>query len=211
MDQFILRTKLNVPTLRRGVLDREKLIQTLEWGKDGRILLVTAPAGYGKTTLVVQWLKQQESAVCWLTLGAEEDDPAEFFNLLMAAVHEKAPDFDAVPFPAWRDDPILQKNALTGLINSLSLLAQSLIIVLDDYHQISSKQLHADLDFMIEHLPPNVLIVMTSRERPNLSLPRWRARGWLTELTQAELKFDNEQSTCCSQQLTASIVKTLSG
>ncbi|MFK7803005.1 MAG: LuxR C-terminal-related transcriptional regulator [Anaerolineae bacterium] len=195
MDQFILRTKLNIPTLRRGALDREGLIQILERGQDGRILLVTAPAGYGKTTLIVQWLQQQESAVCWLTLGIDENDPADFFNLLMAAVQTQAPEFDGVPFPAWRDDPELQKSALTGLINSLALLTQPLIIVLDDYHQITSKQLHADLDFMIEHLPPNILIVMTSRERPNLSLPRWRARGWLTELTQAELKFDNEQSS----------------
>ena len=189
-----LRTKLNIPALRRGALERPSLLKILDYGADGRMILVTAPAGYGKTTLVTQWLLQQDLPICWLSLDSEDDEPSRFFNLLMAALHQKFSEFEPIPFPQQYTDHGLVQAALRGLMNDLAELNRPLIIALDDYHEITHKVVHNALDYLIEGLPPGILVVMISRERPTLSLPRWRARGWLTELTQAELKFDHEQA-----------------
>ncbi|MEM8862937.1 MAG: AAA family ATPase, partial [Chloroflexota bacterium] len=188
-----IHTKLNVPPLRRGVLERDALIQKLNRGVDGRLLLATAPAGYGKTTLITQWLAQQDRPVAWITLDENDSTPDLFFNLLMSAVDKATPDFDGIPFPAQGDSDLMQA-ALYGLINSLAGTEQSAVIVLDDYHVITHPDIHAGFDLLIDHLPPQILIAVTSRERPPLSLPRWRARGWVTEITQHDLKFDVEQS-----------------
>ena len=188
-----IRTKLNVPAVRRGALERDALIQKLNRGADGRVLLVTAPAGYGKTTLVTQWLQQQDREIAWITLDENDSSSDLFFNLLMSAVDNAIPDFDGVPFPP-QGDPDVQQAALYGLINSLAEMETSLVIVLDDYHTITDPEINLGLDLLIDHLPPNVLLVFTSRERPGLSLPRWRARGWITEISQNDLKFDVAQS-----------------
>lgn len=188
-----IRTKLNVPAVRRGALKRDELIQKLNRGADGRVVLVTAPAGFGKTTLVTQWLQQQNRPVAWITLDETDGSPDLFFNLLMSAVDSAILEFDGVPFPT-QGDPAVQQAALYGLINSLAEIERSLVVVLDDYHTVTHPEIDAGLDLLIDHLPPQVLIVMTSRERPALSLPRWRARGWITEISQNDLKFDVAQS-----------------
>ncbi|MEM7800676.1 MAG: LuxR C-terminal-related transcriptional regulator, partial [Chloroflexota bacterium] len=188
-----LRTKLNKPMIRRGALTRASLIQKLDDGRDGRFVLLSAPAGYGKTTLVTQWLDTDAHPAIWVSIDQNDNRPDLFFNLLMEAIHARFEAFEPIPFPPQRDPTLLQ-GALRGLINDLSEIDTEFVIVLDDYQFISDKDIHKSLDYLIEGCPPNLLIVMTSRELPPFSLPRWRARGWLTEVTAADLRFDLDQS-----------------
>ena len=158
------------------------------------MVLVTAPAGYGKTTAVSQWLHTQDGATCWVSLDRGDSEPDLFFNLLMASLATAVPTFEPIPFPQRREDQAAIQAALRGLINDLAEIAESIIITIDDYHLISNRIIHAALEYLIEGLPPGIVLVMISRERPPLSLPRWRARGWLTELTESDLRFDHAQS-----------------
>ena len=189
-----LHTKLQPPALRKGVLERNDLFQILNSGADGRIMLVAAPAGFGKTTLVTQWLHHQSRPFCWLSLDKDDNSLDSFFNLMMAAVNQKFPEFEPIPFPQNHSDKGLVQTALKGLIYDLAHLKQPLIVVLDDYHAITRNDIHDALDYFIEGMPPEIFVIITTRERPSLSLPRWRARGWLTELTQADLKFDVDEA-----------------
>lgn len=189
-----LRTKLNIPVVREGALTRDKIIERLENGKRGRLILVSAPAGYGKTTAISQWLHLQEGTVCWVSLDRGDNEPDLFFNLLMASIAASVQTFEPIPFPQRGDDRASIQAALRGLINDLAEMGEEMIITIDDYHLISNRMVHEAVEYLIEGVPPGIVLVLISRERPPLSLPRWRARGWLSELTEADLRFDHEQS-----------------
>jgi len=190
----ILTTKLYTPPTRPDIVPRERLIEQLNSGSSGRITLISAPAGFGKTTLVSAWLQQRGGSAAWLSLDAQDNDAARFWHYLIAAIQTLHPSLgEGVQASLQQSQPPPIENLLAILINELSYIASPFILALDDYHLISEECIHQDLDYFIDHLPPRFHIVIATRENPPLSLSRWRARAELTEIRVADLRFTAEE------------------
>ena len=191
----LIATKLFVPKLRAGVVARPRLNDRLQRGGTAKLTLVSAPAGFGKTTAVVAWLQSRASdgrAVAWLSLDATDNQPATFWAHLIAALNDAvgrigAPPLD-LPEATQPDDLVVGT-----LINALAALSLSLEIVLDDYHLIEQPAVNEGVAFLLEHLPPNIHMVMTARADPPLPLARLRAQGELVEVRAADLRFTADE------------------
>jgi LuxR family transcriptional regulator, maltose regulon positive regulatory protein len=184
----LLATKLYVPAAQPGLVPRPRLTARLDEGAARALVLVCAPAGYGKTVLLADWAGRDEQSAAWLSLDSGDNDPARFWRHAVAALDR------ARPGTGERLAPLLGPSApasfqglVTALINDLA--GEQALLVLDDYHVISSEQVHASLGFLLEHRPAGVCVVLASRSDPPLGLARLRARGQLTELRAAELRF----------------------
>lgn len=187
-----LSTKLHVPPLRADALQRARLIQRLSDGaREGRTLtLISAPAGFGKTTLITAWLQQDQSKVAWLSLDDSDNDPIRFWRYVIAALQtlDVNRGSSALAMLTAPQMPPLESVVIV-LINDLAVSASPIIFVIDDYHVISDPRIHTSLDFFIDHLPSSSHVVIATREDPPLSLPRRRARLKLTEVRAADLRF----------------------
>ena len=192
----ILTTKLHIPSLPRSLVPRERLLDRLDQGLRRGLTLVSAPAGFGKTTLLGEWLQRLEAVktppvqVAWVSLDDGDNDPARFGMYLAAALRQagegRGPVGDDAATPA---GPVLQESYLIGLINEVAVLPRTIVLVLDDYHAIASPGVHDAVAFLVEHLPENLHLVIATRADPPLPLPRLRARGHLVELRQSDLCF----------------------
>ena len=197
MSTPILATKLYIPLPRPKVVPRPRLIERLNEGfSSGRKLtLVSAPAGSGKTTLVSEWLSGRGGVtpplpVAWLSLDAGDNDPTCFLAYLVAALQTVAANIGAGVLGALQSpQPPPAKSILTTLLNEITTVPDNFFFVLDDYHIIDSKAVDDVLTFLLEHLPPQMHLVIATREDPHLPLARLRARGHLTELRAADLRF----------------------
>jgi LuxR family maltose regulon positive regulatory protein len=191
----ILAAKLYVPSHRSRIVFRSRLIERLNEGLPGKIALISAPAGFGKTTLVSEWLAGCQRTVAWLSLDEGDNDPARFLTYLVAALQTLPPKTGGAKIGAGvlvalqSLQPPSIESILTTLLNEITTLSDSFILVLDDYHLIDSQPVDQALTFLLEHLPPQMYLVIASREDPNLPLARLRARGQLTELRAADLRF----------------------
>jgi LuxR family maltose regulon positive regulatory protein len=195
MPGSLIATKLFVPKLRAGVVDRGRLHERLLRGRAARLTLVSAPAGFGKTTAVVAWLQSRPSggAVAWLSLDETDNQPATFWAHVIAALQDAVTRIGAPPLdiPEQGEQP---DNLVPGVIvNALVALPGSFELVLDDYHVVDQPAVHAGVTFLLEHLPPNVHVVMTTRADPPLPLARLRAQGELVEVRAADLRFTAEE------------------
>ena len=203
----LLATKLNVPGLRPDLVPRPRLAQRLDEGRGRGLVLVCAPAGYGKTVLLAEWVRRGRHPVAWLSLDAGDNDPARFWRHTVAALDRVRPGISE------RMGPLLGPPAppsfeplVTALINEVAGQPdadEALLLVLDDYHVISSQLVHASLGFLLEHRPPGLHLALTSRSDPPLALARLRARGQLTELRAAELRFTPGEAAALLQQVAA--------
>ena len=202
----LLATKLNVPGLRPDLVPRPRLAQRLDEGRMGGLVLLSAPAGYGKTVLLAEWARRGRHPVAWLSLDAGDNDPARFWRHTVAALDRVRPGISE------RVDPLLGpppppsfEPLVTALINEVAGQpdADEALLVLDDYHVISSQLVHQSLGFLLEHRPPGLHLALTSRSDPPLALARLRARGQLTELRAAELRFTPEEAAALLQQVVA--------
>jgi LuxR family transcriptional regulator, maltose regulon positive regulatory protein len=201
----LLATKLNVPGLRPGLVPRPRLAQRLDEGRG--LVLVCAPAGYGKTVLLAEWVRCGRQPVAWLSLDAGDNDPLRFWRHAVAAldrvrqgISERMGSLLGPPAPA-SFEPLV-----TALINELAGRQdadEALLLVLDDYHVISSQLVHESLGFLLEHRPPGLHLALTSRSDPPLALARLRACGQLTELRAAELRFTPAEAAALLQQAAA--------
>ncbi len=202
----LLATKLNVPGLRPDLVPRPRLAQRLDEGRGCGLVLVCAPAGYGKTVLLAEWVRRGRHPVAWLSLDAGDNDPVRFWRHTVAALDRVRPGITerVGPFlgpPAPRSfEPLV-----TALINEVTGQpdADEALLVLDDYHVISSQLVHGSLGFLLEHRPPGLVLALTSRSDPPLALARLRARGQLTELRAAELRFNSGEAAALLQQVAA--------
>jgi LuxR family maltose regulon positive regulatory protein len=187
----LLETKLHVPRLRRGLIARPRLIERLNRGVKSTLTLVSAPPGFGKTTLLTEWLAAVEAdgpSVAWLSLDQRDNDPALFWAYVVAALDAAArgPE-DGL---AGLQPPQPPTGAgLAGLLNDLGGLAHDVVLVLDDYHVIEAREVQDAVGFLLEHLPPQVRLVIAGRADPPLPLARLRGRGDLVEIRAADLRF----------------------
>ncbi len=188
----ILATKLYIPPPRPQLVPRPRLSERLDEGlRAGRKLtLVAAPAGFGKTTLLSEWLSTTQRPVAWLSLDEDDNDPARFLAYFIAALQTIEPGLgsEALSLLQARQPPPTDVTLAT-LINEVAGTVQPSVIVLDDYHLIEHRSIHAALTFLLDHLPRQMHLVFASRADPPLPLARLRARGELTELRAADLRF----------------------
>lgn len=191
MDAPLLATKLHAPAPRPGAVDRARLTDRMN--RTTRLALVTAPAGFGKSTVVTQWLAASDTAVAWVSLDARENDGAQFWHYLFAALNSAIPGVSDAAVTALDGAPV--EAALSAVLNDLVDAGSALVIVLDDYHVIENPSVHAGLTFLIDHLPPSVRIVIVSRADPPLPLGRLRAQGDLVELRAADLRFTAHEAS----------------
>jgi LuxR family maltose regulon positive regulatory protein len=198
MPQALVTTKLRAPRLRPNLVARPRLGEALAAG-EGRILtLVSAPAGFGKTTLLGAWAEgwsARGGSVAWVSLEESDNDPARFLTYLVGALRSVEPCFGEGILASLRSPGFPPVEALaTALVNELADLPQEIVLVLDDYHEISAGPIHALVSFLLEHLPENAHIVISGRADPPLPLPKLRARGQIAELRAAELRFTTEEA-----------------
>jgi LuxR family maltose regulon positive regulatory protein len=198
MTMSLLQTKLCVPSVRPGLVSRPRLIERLNAGLHRKLTLISAPAGFGKTTLLSEWVADCERPVAWLSLDEGDDDPARFLAYLVAALQTPAlsqvegiePNVGEGMLSTFRaPQPPPIESLLTGLINEIADSPSPFVLVLDDYHLVTAQPVHDALTFLLDHLPDNAHLVIATRADPPLPIARLRGRGQLTELRQTDLRF----------------------
>jgi LuxR family maltose regulon positive regulatory protein len=205
MSTPILLTKFFIPATRPGLVSRPRLIEKLNHGLHSKLALVSAPAGFGKTTLVTNWLQSQEDdslspfLVGWLSLDEGDNDVFRFLTYLIAALNH-LPNLEVTIGSGalqmiQSPQPPSTETVLTAVINDIALLSDKLVLVMDDYHLIDSQPVHETLNFLIENLPPQLHLVITTRVDPTIPLSRLRSRGQLTELRAVDLRFTLEETS----------------
>lgn len=212
----ILQTKLYPPLTTEGSVLRRRLIERVQAGLNGRLTIISAPPGFGKTTLLSAWLAaNQNSRVAWYSLDEDDNEPVRFFAYIAASLHPLEP--AAVPtldssLETGSSNP---RELVAALINDVSeFSSKSVVLVLDDYHHITQQPIHDALAYLIDHLPNNIHLVFISRADPPLPLGRWRVRGQLTEIRADDLRFTEEETAQFLNQtmglsLSAANIRTL--
>src|SRR5437667_2985843 len=202
MPTSILATKLYLPRLRPNVVSRPRLIERLNEGLHRKLTLIAAPAGFGKTTLVSAWVAGCDRQVAWLSLDAGENDPRLFLTYLVAALQTIAPTIGEGALGMLQSSqPPPPEAILTALLNEITTLPDHFVLVLDDYHVIDAKPVDLALTYLVEHLPPQMHLVIATREDPQLPLARLRARSHLTELRAADLRFTASEASAFLNQV----------
>ncbi|MHC1739838.1 MAG: LuxR C-terminal-related transcriptional regulator [Anaerolineaceae bacterium] len=204
MSESLLLTKLYIPPPRPKVVLRPRLNERLNEGllASRKLTLISASAGFGKTTLVSEWVAGCGQPVAWLSLDEGDNDPTRFLTYLVAALQTIAPKIGVGVLSALQSpQPPPSEVILTTLLNEITTLPDHFILVLDDYHVIDSKPVDEALTFLLEHLPPQMHLVIATREDPPMPLARLRARSQLTELRATDLRFTPSEAAEFLNQL----------
>jgi LuxR family maltose regulon positive regulatory protein len=189
MSAPILATKLYVPPPRPEAVPRSRLIERLDDGLHRKLTLVSAPAGFGKTTLLGEWAATLPRPAAWLSLDEGDNDPTRFLSYLVAALRTIAPNMGEGVLGALRSPQPPTESILTALLNEMAAVVEDSVLILDDYHVVDAEAVDDALTFLVEHLPPRMHLVIATREDPPLPIARLRARGQMSELRAAELRF----------------------
>ena len=197
--ESLVSSKLQPSQARPKQVARPRLIAELEREADRKLTLISAPAGFGKTTLLVEWLKGREDgdqSVAWVSLDEGDNDPVRFLSYLVAALRRTVGEgFGEGVLAALRSPgPPRMEGVLGAFVNELDDLPGEVAVVLDDYHIIDSESVHQIVSFLLEHLPEGVHLIISSRVDPPLPLARLRARGQMMELHAADLRFTPEEA-----------------
>ena len=200
----ILLTKLFVPTPHAALVQRPRLVAKLNGGLSKRLTVVAAPAGFGKTTLVADWVAAQSShKVVWISLSSAENSPATFLRYLLTGLHPIIPNAaESLQQQLQNSDTHDAIHLAAQLVNALATGAPPTILVLDDFHTIEDQLVHDAIAFLLAHAPPQLHTVITTRVDPPFQLARMRARGQLTEIRAADLRFTpSEAATFLNEQM----------
>jgi LuxR family transcriptional regulator, maltose regulon positive regulatory protein len=190
----LLATKLHIPRPRPGFLARPRLLERLTQGTTGALILVCAPAGFGKTSLLGDWARRGQRPVAWLSLDGGDSDPARFWRYLATALDRARPGVrERVEALFTGGQPPLEA-VVTVVVNELVEGPEQVVLVLDDYHLVEAPPVHDSLAVLLERLPPQLRLVLASRADPPLPLARLRAGGQLTELREADLRFTPQEA-----------------
>jgi LuxR family maltose regulon positive regulatory protein len=200
MAEQLLTIKLHLPILRKDIVPRMRLIERLNaglWQEDGfvrKLTLVSAPAGYGKTTLVTAWLQNNPLKSTWLSLDESDNDPRRFLAYLLAALRQIDAGIGKYTEAMLQSpQPPPGEVILTALVNEIAAVQQPFILTLDDYHVLQAPPIHQQLNSLLEHQPPQMHLVILTREDPPLPLARLRARGQMVEIRQEDLRFSLDE------------------
>ena len=212
----LLATKLRVPRLRTHLVSRSHLVERLQRGAERALTLVSAPAGFGKTTLLAQWLAESGMPVAWLSLEPEDNDPTRFLSYLIATLQTVDAQIGTAALALLHTpQPPSPETVLAVLTNDLvGRNAGDVALVLDDYHTITAEPIQRGMTFLLEHLPPQLHLMLATRADPPLSLARLRAQGQLCEVRAADLRFGTAEASAFLQtvmglDLEASAIATL--
>ncbi|MCA6061001.1 hypothetical protein HUF18_14580 [Thalassolituus sp. ST750PaO-4] len=204
---MLLKTRFYIPPLRKNIVQREPLLQILNSSEGGQLVVISAPAGYGKTTLISQWLHHSPHTFSWLALDDTQAAPGIFWRYFITALNQASPGCGEHPLQLLRDNQNEHalENALIALLNELDAISPSsprdaITLVLDDFHLIATPELSGQFNSFLNHLPPSLRIVITSRSAPDLALARRRASNQLVEIDQHQLRFSAEDSNRFLQQ-----------
>src|SRR6266567_976637 len=202
---LLLATKLHRPLPRAHLVRRPQLAARLTRGVVGPLTLVSAPAGFGKTTLLAQWFAESGMPVAWLSLEPGDNEPVRFLSYLIAALQTLDPHLGAVALTLLQmPQPAAAEAVLTLLTNDVGSHGRDggdFALVLDDYHVIDAKAIDHALAFLLEHLPPHMHLVIATREDPPLPLARLRAGGHLTEVRAVDLRFTTSEAAAFLNQV----------
>ena len=194
----LLETKLYPPRARSGLVPRPRLTDAVRQGVEHKLTIVIAPAGFGKTTLLAGWLADSqgsEKTAGWVSLDPSENEPRAFWTYVISALQSLQPTVGTHAMSLLRSPhPPPVESVLTALINEIDQIDRDFILILDDYHVIDAPPIHSAMTFLLDHLPRRLRLVIASRDEPPLALPRLRARGELTELRVADMRFTLEEA-----------------
>ena len=195
----LLETKLYAPRSRSGLVSRPRLIDTLRHGAAQKLTVVVAPAGFGKTTLLAAWIAGRtdtEAAAGWVSLDPSENEPTIFWTYFITALQRIHPGLGTQAISQLQSpQPPIVESVLTALINEIDALDRDLTLILDDYHLIDAVPIHDAMTFLLDRLPRRMHLVIASRAEPPIALSRLRARGELTELRAADLRFTLDEAS----------------
>lgn len=199
----LLTTKVLVPMAPAGHIHRPRLIEQINQGTQGPLTLLEAPAGYGKTTALAEWGRQTNQAVAWLTLNNDDDNTWRFSRYFGHAIQGASPGLGKESIELLQSTIGTRSElGLTLLINQVAALPVDLAVVLDEYQFITDPTIHQALAFLINHGPPNLHLLIATRSEPALDLALLRAKGWVTEIGQEELRFGEDEVALFIQQTT---------
>jgi LuxR family maltose regulon positive regulatory protein len=204
----LIRSKFSRPASRTAFVERPRLLDRLDDALDQHwVILVSAPPGFGKTTLATQWLARQGVPAAWLALDRSDSDPERFVRYLVAAIEDGTPHLlqrtaavlaAPVPFPF--------DYLCDVLVSELAEVEARLILTIDDYHRVGSKQVHSLMERLVQTMPPSINLLVLSRVDPPWPLGHWRAQGWLGELRARDLRFSLEEARRFFEKETGTIL-----
>ncbi|TEU22071.1 MAG: hypothetical protein E3J21_00800 [Anaerolineales bacterium] len=206
----LLQTKLYIPPVRPELVSRPRLIERLNAGLHRKLTLVSAPAGFGKTTLLSEWVADCGRPVAWVSLDESDNDLARYLAYFVTALQTlalsqvegiKADIGQGVLSTFQTPQPPPIESVLTAMINEIAAIPDPFALVLDDYHVIKAEAIHNALTFLLDHLPSQLHLVIATRADPPLPLARLRARGQLTELRQSDLRFTTDEAAAFLNQV----------
>lgn len=196
MARALMATKMYVPGIRPGRVLRSRLLERLDSGANARLTLVSAPPGFGKTSLLADWVGSASASprcVAWLSLDADDNDPGSFWSYVVASLEQVVPSLGEACRELAESGRAPTPQGITALLNGLAEANQEVWLVLDDYHLADDRELRDGVRFLLEHLPPHVHLLISTRMDPDLPLSRLRGRGELVEIRAADLRFTSEE------------------
>lgn len=194
-----VNTKLNVPNLPVGLVERPRLTGLLNQSVQHKLLLLSAPAGFGKTTLLSDWAGRSEWPVAWVSLDAADNDPLPFWSYVITALDKVEADIEHI-LDLLNATHVDTHYILTGLINALAGIADDFVLVLDDYHCIENEDTHQALAFLIDYMPDNMHLILAGRVDPPLPLARWRGRSQMLQIGGDDLRFSPDETQTLLRQ-----------
>jgi len=198
----ILTSKLQMPALRHNLVQRPALMTHLNAGLHRKLTLISAPAGFGKTTVTSSWITQHKISAAWVSLHEHDRDPSRFLAHMIAAIQTFDDDIGRLAREALRTvQPLVMDAVLTSLLNEIVVISDDFWLVLDDYHVLQSPVINEAMTFLLDHLPPQMHLVIITREDPQLPLSRLRVRDQLTELRADQLRFTLHETSMFLNQV----------
>ncbi len=196
MAPALVETKFFLPRARAGLIVRTRLVERLS-GRRTRLTLLSAPAGFGKTTLLAQWLRTEaersDLGIAWVSLDEDDRDPQTFWTYVLTALERVAPGSGSAGLQLLASEQPAAA-VVSGVLNELSVLPDDVVLVLDDYHLAECPQIQEGMTFLVDHLPPQVKVCIVTRADPALPLARLRVAGELTEVRAADLRFTDDEA-----------------
>lgn len=187
---MLVHTKLHIPHVRKSLVARPRLLHKLNEGREAKLTLISAQAGYGKTTALSEWVKQCLSVVAWVSLDAQDNDWIQFWSYFTASIQEREPGFGLAVQSLLDSGPSQSSEpAIMELLNALNAFPNELVVILDDYHVIELPAIHQSITYLLEHLPPHIHLYIASRTDLSIPTARLLAKGEFHQIKMQDLRF----------------------